>query len=175
MFDRFTPRARQVVVLAQDDARELTYDYIGTEHLLLGLLQEEEGLAARTLRESGVVCADLRAQIGAAGGERKETGQIVFTRHARNVLENALRTAVRWNHGMIGTEHLLAGLLADPSSRAVRLLADSGLQPAVIAERLFTTMQFTHPAAEASEYAPAAPETDEVRPRTDGPYIVGDG
>ena len=109
------------------------------------------------------------------GGERKEAGQILFTRHARNVLENALRTAVRWNHGMIGTEHLLAGLLADPSSRAVRLLADGGLQPAVIAERLFTTMQFTDPAAEASAYAPAAAETDEVRPLTDGPYIVGDG
>jgi ATP-dependent Clp protease ATP-binding subunit ClpC len=175
MFDRFTPRARQVIVLAQDDARELTYDYIGTEHLLLGLLREEEGLAARELRELGVVFADVRAQIGSAGGERKETGQIAFTRHARNVLENALRTAVRWNHGMIATEHLLAGLLADPASRAVRLLADAGLQPALIAERLFTTMQFTDPAAEASGYAPAAAEAEEVRPLTDGPYIVGDG
>jgi ATP-dependent Clp protease ATP-binding subunit ClpC len=175
MFDRFTPRARQVIVLALDDARELTYDYIGTEHLLLGLLREEEGLAARTLRELGVVSADLRARIGSAGGKRKDTGQIVFTRHARHVLEDALRTAVRWNHGMIGTEHLLAGLIADPSSRAVRLLADAGLQPAAIAGRLFATLGFTDPAAEASGYAPAAAETDEVRPRTDGPYIVGDG
>jgi ATP-dependent Clp protease ATP-binding subunit ClpC len=175
MFDRFTPRARQVIVLAQDDARELTYDYIGTEHLLLGLLREEEGLAARTLRELGVTCEDIRARIGSAGGERKETGQIAFTRQARNVLESALRTAVRWNHGMLGTEHLLAGLIADPSSRAVRLLADAGLQPAAIAERLFATMQFTDPAAEASGYAPAAAESDEVKPLTDGPYIVGDG
>jgi ATP-dependent Clp protease ATP-binding subunit ClpC len=175
MFDRFTPRARQVVVFAQDDARELTYDYIGTEHLLLALLREEEGLAARTLRELGVTCEDMRARIGSAGGERKEAGQIPFTNHARHVLENALRIAVRWNHGMIATEHLLAGLLADPSSRAVRLLADGGLQPAAIAERLFTTMQFTDPAAEASAYAPAAAEADEVRPLTNGPYIVGDG
>jgi ATP-dependent Clp protease ATP-binding subunit ClpC len=164
MFDRFTPPARQVIVHAQDEARELTYDYIGTEHLLLGLLREEEGLAARTLLELGVTGEDMRTRIGSAGGERKETGQIAFTRHARNVLESALRTAVRWNHGMIATEHLLAGLLADPSSRAVRLLADVGLLPAVIAERLFATMQFTDPAAEASGYAPAAPETDEVKP-----------
>jgi ATP-dependent Clp protease ATP-binding subunit ClpC len=175
MFDRFTPRARQVIVLAQDEARELTYDYIGTEHLLLGLMREEEGLAARTLRELGIDCADVCARIGSAGGERKETGQIAFTRHARNVLESALRTAVRWNHGMIGTEHLLAGLIADPSSRAVRLLADVGLQPAAIAERLFTMMQFTDPAAEASGYAPSAAESDEVRPLTEGPYSVGEG
>jgi len=175
MFDRFTPPARQVIVFAQDEARELKQDYIGTEHLLLGLLREEEGLAARTLREAGVVTADVRARIGSTGGERKEAGQIPFTKHARNVLESALRTAVRWNHGMIATEHLLAGLLADPLSRAVRLLADAGQQPALIAERLFTTMQFTDPAAEASGYAPAAAETDEVRPVTDGPYIVGDG
>jgi ATP-dependent Clp protease ATP-binding subunit ClpC len=163
MFERFTPRARQVIVLAQDEARELTYDYIGTEHLLLGLMREEEGLAARTLRELGVVCADLRAQIGSAGGERKETGQMMFTEHGRRVLEGALRTAVRWGHGMIGTEHLLAGLLADPSSRAVRVLADAGLQPAAIAERLFATLHFTDPAAEASSYAPALAETDEGR------------
>ena len=152
MFDRFTSPARQVIVFAQDEARELKQDYIGTEHLLLGLLREEEGLAARTLPEVGVTSA-----------------------HARHVLENALRTAVRWSHGMIGTEHLLAGLLADPSSRAVRLLADAGLQPAAIAERLFTTMQFTDPAAEASGYAAAAAETDEVGSLVDGPYIVGDG
>jgi len=150
-------------VLAQVEARELTYDYIGTEHLLLGLLREEEGLAARTLRELGVVCADLRARVGSAGGEREETGQMMFTEHGRRMLEGGLRTAVRWNHGMIGTEHLLAGLLADPSSRAVRLLADAGLQPAAIAERLFVTMGFTDPAAEASRYAPALDETDEGR------------
>ncbi|MDX6441388.1 MAG: ATP-dependent Clp protease ATP-binding subunit ClpC [Gaiellaceae bacterium] len=175
MFDRFTPPARQVIVLAQDEARELKQDYIGTEHLLLSLLREGEGLAARTLREAGVSNADLRARIVSAGGEGKDAGQIPFTKHARHVLENGLRIAVRWNHGMVGTEHLLAGLLADPSSRAVRLLADTGLQPAAIAERLFATMGFTDPAGEGSGYAPAAAESDEVRPLTDGPYIVGDG
>jgi ATP-dependent Clp protease ATP-binding subunit ClpC len=163
VFERFTPRAREVVVRAQNEARELTYDYIGTEHLLLGLLREEEGLAGRTLRELGVRYAELRTHIGSAGGEPKQTGQMTFTKHARRVLEGGLRTAVRWNHGMIGTEHLLAGLLADPSSRAVRLLADAGLQPAAIAERLFVTMHFTDPAAEASSYAPALGETDEGR------------
>jgi ATP-dependent Clp protease ATP-binding subunit ClpC len=161
VFERFTPRARQVIVFAQEEARELTYDYIGTEHLLLGLLREEEGLAARTLRELGVGYAELRTQVGSAGGEHKQTGQLMFTTHARRVLEGALRTAIRWAHGMIGTEHLLAGILADPSSRAVRLLADAGLQPRTIAERLFTTIGFADPAGEASRYAPAAAETDE--------------
>ena len=175
MFDRFTPPARQVIVLAQDEARGLKQDYIGTEHLLLALLREEEGLAARTLRELGVTCEDMRSRIGSAGGERKDAGQIPFTKHARHVLESALRTAVRWNHGMIGTEHLLAGLLADPSSRAVRLLADAGSQPAAIAEPLFAAIGFADPAVEAATYAPAAAETDEVRPVTNGPYIVSDG
>jgi ATP-dependent Clp protease ATP-binding subunit ClpC len=161
VFERFTPRATQVIVFAQDEARELTYDYIGTEHLLLGLLREEEGLAARTLRELGVEYAELRTEIGSAGGERKQTGQMMFTQHARRVLEGALRTAVRWNHGMIGTEHLLAGLLADPSSRAVRFLADAGLQPGAIAGRLFTTLSFADPEGDASSYAPALDETDE--------------
>jgi ATP-dependent Clp protease ATP-binding subunit ClpC len=175
MFDRFTPPARQVIVRAQDEARELKQDYIGTEHLLLGLLSEQEGLAARTLRAVGITSADVRARIASAGGDGREAGQIPFTKHARHVLENALRAAVRWNHGMIGTEHLLAGLLADPSSRAVRLLADAELQPAAIAEGLFATLGFTDPATEASAYAPASAKTDELRPLIDGPYIVGDG
>jgi ATP-dependent Clp protease ATP-binding subunit ClpC len=173
MFDRFTPSARQVVVLAQDEARELRHHYIGTEHLLLGLLREEEGLAARTLREAGVVLTDVRVGVGSTGAER-ETGQIQFTTHARRLLEGGLRAAVRWGHGFVGTEHLLAGLVADPSSRAVRLLADNGLQPATLAERLFATMQFADAAAEASRYAPAAAETDEQRPLTDGTRTVGD-
>ena len=161
MFERFTERARQVVVLAQDEARALRHDYIGTEHVLLGLLREEEGLAARTLRAAGITVARVRARIEPGVGEAKATGQIAFTVHAKHALEQALRIATRWGHAFIGTEHLLAGLLADPSSRAVRLLADAGSQPAGLAERLFATLQFTDAAGEASHYAPASPEPDE--------------
>jgi ATP-dependent Clp protease ATP-binding subunit ClpC len=173
MFERFTERARNAVVLAQDEARGLKHDYIGTEHLLLGLLREEDGLAARTLGEVGLVLADVRASAGSAAGE-VATGQIPFTKHAKRSLQAAVLTANRWGHGFVGTEHLLAGLLADPSSRAVSVLAAAHLQPATVAERLFATMQFTDPVGEASSYAPAAAETDEERPLTDGPYTVGD-
>ena len=161
MFERFTDPARQVVVLAQDEARALKHDYIGTEHLLVGLLREEEGLAARTLDDAGVTLAGVRARIDPGVGEAKATGQIAFTPHAKRALEQALRSAVRWNHAFIGTEHLLVGLVADPSSRAVRALADAGVQPAAIAEPLFATIGFADPAGEASRYAPAAPEPDE--------------
>jgi ATP-dependent Clp protease ATP-binding subunit ClpC len=174
MFERFTERARNAVVLAQGEARGLKHDYIGTEHLLLGLLREEDGLAARTLGGVGLVLADVRASVGSANGEEVATGQIPFTKHAKRALETALLTANRWGHGFVGTEHLLAGLLADPSSRAVSVLAASNLQPATVAERLFATMQFTDPAGEASSYAPAAAQTDEEPPVTDGPYTVGD-
>ena len=166
MFERFTERARQVIVLAQDEARGLGHDYIGTEHILLALLREEEGLGARTLREAGVSLADVRRRIDAGVGDPKAAGQIPFTPHARRVLEAALRRAVRWGHPWIGTEHLLVGLLADPSSRAVRILADAGVQPAAVAERLFATIGFTDAAGEAAGYAPAAAEADERKPDT---------
>jgi ATP-dependent Clp protease ATP-binding subunit ClpC len=175
VFERFTEPARQVIVLAQDEARSLRHDYIGTEHLLLALLREEEGLAARTLRELGVSLGGVRGQIDSGAGELKAAGQIPFTKHARRVLEAALRSGVRWGHAFIGIEHLLVGLLADPSSRAVRILADAGLQPAAIAERLFATIAFADPTGEAAGYAPAAAETNERRPETRGPYIMGDG
>jgi ATP-dependent Clp protease ATP-binding subunit ClpA len=117
----------------------------------------------RCVTSASCTPSSVRRSARQAANTRK-TGQIPFTKHARRVLENALRTAVRWEHEALRTEHLLVGLLADPSSRAVRRLADAGLQPATIAERLFTNMQFADPAGEASGYAPAAAESDEVSP-----------
>ena len=159
MFDRFTPRARQVIVLAQEEARRAGHPYIGTEHLVLGLLLEEEGIAARTLR-------DLNSRSMSSGnalpaGTPYDTGQIPFTPHAKHALEAALATADRWRHPMIGTEHVLAGVIDDPSSRAVRMLADAGSEPATVAEHLFATIGFSDPAGEAARYAPAADEPDE--------------
>src|SRR6185312_9472594 len=93
MFERFTERARQVVVLAQDEARALRHNYIGTEHLLLGLLREEEGVAARVLDALGVTTDEVRAQVGEVVGRGDEvaTGQIPFTPRAKKVLELSLR------------------------------------------------------------------------------------
>jgi ATPases with chaperone activity, ATP-binding subunit len=113
MFERFTERARQVVVLAQDEARRLRHNYIGTEHLLLGLLREEEGIAARVLASLGVTLEEVRGQVGriVGMGDKVESGQIHFTPRAKKVLElSLLREAQSLNHDYIGTEHVLLGL-----------------------------------------------------------------
>jgi ATP-dependent Clp protease ATP-binding subunit ClpC len=115
MFERFTESARQVVVLAQDEARALGHDWIGTEHIFLGLLREQHGsdpLARRVLVELGVDLDQVRARVVALRGARESppTGQIPFTPEAKRTLESALREAVRRKHGFIGSEHLLLGL-----------------------------------------------------------------
>jgi ATP-dependent Clp protease ATP-binding subunit ClpA len=126
MFERFTERARQVVVLAQDEGRGLGHNYIGTEHLLLGLLREEEGLGARVLSSLGITVEEVRAQVARIVGQGDEitTGQIPFTPRAKKVLELALRESQSLGHDFIGTEHLLLGLAADPETAAGRVLAE---------------------------------------------------
>jgi ATP-dependent Clp protease ATP-binding subunit ClpC len=111
VFERFTERARQVVVFAQDEARSLKHNYIGTEHLLLGLLREEEGIAARVLASLDVELDNVRAQVGRIVGEGDEvtTGQIPFTPRAKKVLELALKEAQSLDHNRDFA--LLAGLL----------------------------------------------------------------
>jgi ATP-dependent Clp protease ATP-binding subunit ClpC len=128
-FERFTERARQVVVLAQDEARLLRHNYIGTEHLLLGLLREEEGLAARVLEELGVTLAAVRSQVErivGLGDEVATTGQIPFTPRAKKVLELGLREAVAHKHDYIGTEHILLGVVREGEGVAVRILRELG-------------------------------------------------
>src|SRR4051812_20275428 len=126
MFERFTERARQVVVLAQEEARSLRHNYIGTEHLLLGLLREEEGLAARVLESFDVTVEEVRAQVALIVGEGDEvtTGQIPFTPRAKKVLELSLREALELGHKWIGTEHLLLGLVRESEGVAARILLD---------------------------------------------------
>ncbi len=113
MFERFTERARQVVVLAQEEARILKHNYIGTEHILLGLLREEEGLAARVLESLDITVERVRAQVVriVGSGEEVTSGQIPFTPRAKKVLELALREALSLGHNYIGTEHILLALL----------------------------------------------------------------
>jgi ATP-dependent Clp protease ATP-binding subunit ClpC len=126
MFERFTERARQVVVLAQDEARSLKHNYIGTEHILLGLLREEEGLAARVLESLDITVEEVRAQIARIVGQGDEvtTGQIPFTPRAKKVLELALREALSLGHNYIGTEHILLGLVRENEGVAARILLD---------------------------------------------------
>jgi ATP-dependent Clp protease ATP-binding subunit ClpA len=106
MFERFTERARQVVVLAQEEARMLRHNYVGTEHELLGLLREQEGLAARVLESLGVTIEGVRDQVRqiVGSGEEVTSGQIPFTPRAKKVLELALHEAMALGHNYIGTE-----------------------------------------------------------------------
>src|ERR1700751_4311961 len=126
MFERFTERARQVVVLAQEEARTLKHNYIGTEHILLGLLREEEGLAARVLESLDITVEEERAQVAriVGPGDEGATGQIPFTPRAKKVLELALREALSLGHNYIGTEHILLGLVRENEGVAARILLD---------------------------------------------------
>jgi ATP-dependent Clp protease ATP-binding subunit ClpC len=126
VFERFTERARQVVVLAQEEARTLKHNYIGTEHILLGLLREEEGLAARVLESLDITVERVRAQVVriVGSGEEVTSGQIPFTPRAKKVLELALREALSLGHNYIGTEHILLGLVRENEGVAARILLD---------------------------------------------------
>jgi len=125
VFERFTERARQVVVLAQDEARALGHDYIGTEHLLLGLLREEQGVGAQTLQGLGLTLEAVREQVVAHVGRSESndhTGQIPFSPRGKRALELALREALGLGHNHIGTEHLLLGLVRQEEGTASTVL-----------------------------------------------------
>ena len=128
MFERFTERARQVVVLAQEEARTLKHNYIGTENILLGLLREEEGLAARVLESLDITVERVRAQVVriVGSGEEVTSGQIPFTPRAKKVLELALREAIQLGHTYIGTEHILLGLIREGDGVAAQVLVRLG-------------------------------------------------
>jgi ATP-dependent Clp protease ATP-binding subunit ClpC len=139
VFERFTERARQVVVLAQDEARSFKHNYIGTEHVLLGLLREEEGIAARTLASMGMTLEGARAEVESIvgiGESEVTSGQIPFTPRAKKVLELALREALAMGHNHIGTEHVLLGLLREEDAVAVQILRAAGLAPERVREEV---------------------------------------
>ena len=129
MFERFTDRARRVVVLAQEEARTLDHGYIGTEHLLLGLIREGDGVAARALVSLGISLEAVREQVGEiiGRGQQPPPGHIPFTPRAKKVLELALREAQQLGHDYIGTEHLLLGLIREGSGVAAQVLVRLGV------------------------------------------------
>ena len=126
MFERFTERARYVVVMAQDEARTLKHNYIGTEHILLGLLREEHGPAGRVLSALGITVEEVRAQVVriVGLGDEPTEANIPFTPRAKKVLELALREALALGHDYIGTEHILLGLVRENEGVAARILLD---------------------------------------------------
>jgi hypothetical protein len=128
MFQRFTDRARRVIVLAQEEARHLNHNYIGTEHLLLGLVHEGEGVAAQALTQLDVSLEAVRAEVTEIIGQGAQapTGHIPFTPRAKKVLELSLREALELGHNYIGTEHILLGLLREGQGVGAQVLVGLG-------------------------------------------------
>ncbi|MCB1249397.1 MAG: AAA family ATPase, partial [Acidimicrobiales bacterium] len=128
MFERFTDRARRVVVLAQEEARLLNHNYIGTEHILLGLIHEGEGVAAKALESLGISLEAVRSQVEEIIGQggSSPSGHIPFTPRAKKVLELSLREALQLGHNYIGTEHILLGLIREGEGVAAQVLVKLG-------------------------------------------------
>ena len=165
MFERFTDRARRVVVLAQEEARMLRHNYTGTEHILLGLLREGEGVAARALESLGISLEAVRQQVEGiiCQGQQAPSGHIPFTPRAKNVLELSLREALQLGHNYIGTEHILLGLIGEGEGGGVaaQVLVKLGADPGRVRQqvnRLLAGAPGKEPAAAAapSETAPSA-------------------
>jgi len=128
MFEQFTDRARRVVALAQDEARMLNHDYIGTEHILLGLIHEGDGVAAKALESLGISLDAVRQQVLEiiGRGEQAPPGHIPFTPRAKKVLELSLREALQLGHNYISTEHILLGLIREGDGVAAQVLVKLG-------------------------------------------------
>jgi ATP-dependent Clp protease ATP-binding subunit ClpC len=157
MFERFTERARNVVVLASDEARALRHNYIGTEHLLLGLLREQEGLAQRVLDRLGVTAERVRKQVVriVGSGDEVTPGQIPFTPRAKDGLQLAYREALGMGNNYIGTEHLLLALSSQDMGLASQLLTEFGAD----AKRIRREVVTLSPAPQDRGARPAARPT----------------
>src|SRR5215475_12475501 len=172
MFERFTNRARHAVVLAQEEARRLHHSYIGTEHVLLGLLGEPDGLAGRALAGAGMSLEAARNEVTAivGTGSASVSGHIPFTPRAKKVLELSLREALQLHHNYIGTEHILLGLIGEGEGVAAQVLTQHAdltairaavldLLPAASAEAARARRWLRRPRAAAPGEASAPPET----------------
>jgi ATP-dependent Clp protease ATP-binding subunit ClpA len=164
MFERFTDWARRVVVLAQEEARQLDHNYIGTEHLLLGLLREGHGTAFEALKSLGVSLEAARQQVEEIIGRGKRTpsGHIPFTPRAKKTLELALREALQLGHDYIGTEHILLGLIREGDGVAAQMLARLGIDLNVVRRRVIELLPSGDPRlrqspSRPSERAPGSP------------------
>jgi len=149
MFQRFTDRARRVVVLAQEEASGLGHNYIGTEHILLGLIHEGEGVAAKALKSLGVGLDPVRQQVEEIIGRGQEapSGHIPFTRRAKKVLELSLRESKQLGHNYIGTEHILLGLIREGDGVAAQVLVRLGADLNRVRQQVIQLLR-GHPAEE---------------------------
>src|ERR1700683_3959662 len=166
MFERFTDRARRVVVLAQEEARMLNHNYIGTEHILLGLIHEGEGVAAKSLESLGISLEGVRSQVEEiiGQGQQAPSGHIPFTPRAKKVLELSLREALQLGHNYIGTEHILLGLIREGEGVAAQVLVKLGADLNRVRQQviqLLSGYQGKEPAAAGAPFE-TAPSTSPV-------------
>src|ERR1700736_264304 len=159
MFERFTDRARRVVVLAQEEARMLNHNYIGTEHILLGLIHEGEGVAAKALESLGISLDAVRQQVEEiiGQGQQAPSGHIPFTPRAKKVLELSRREAEQLGHNYIGTEHILLGLIREGGGVAAQVLVKLGADLNRVRQTVIQWLQ-GHPAKEPASTRSAAQE-----------------
>src|SRR5690349_2662793 len=167
MFERFTDRARRVVVLAQEEARMLNHNYIGTEHILLGLIHEGEGVAAKALESLGISLDAVRQQVEEiiGQGQQAPSGHIPFTPRAKKVLELSLREALQLGHNYIGTEHILLGLIREGDGVAARVLVKLGADVNRVRQQVIQLLhgyQGKEPASAGTAGAESAPSTSLV-------------
>ena len=174
MFERFTDRAKQVVVLAQTQASLLNHNYIGTEHLLLGLIEEGEGVAAQTLERLNISLelarAEVEEMIGRGGAPA--AGHIPFTPRAKKVLELSLREALQLGHNHIGTEHLLLGLIREGEGVAAQVLVKLGADLDRVRAQVLELLEVDEPAP-ARYWRRARGASPTVDPPSDDPIVLG--
>jgi len=181
MFQRFTDRARRAVHLAQEEARLLRHNYVGTEHLLLGLLYEGEAVAAKALESLGISREEVRGQVEEiiGLGQGSPAGPIPFTCRAKKVLELSLREALALGHHYIGTEHLLLGLLREDEGVAAQVLARLGTDHARIRERVLDMLNGEREQTDlhtqlATDLADTAEQLTQVRRQKEAAFDAGD-
>jgi ATP-dependent Clp protease ATP-binding subunit ClpC len=164
MFERYTDRARRVVVMAQEDARDLGHNYVGTEHILLGLIHEGTGVAARALTALGVSLDESRAQVEAIIGRgdlaHVQNGPIPFTPRTKKVLELAAREAQKLGHSYIGTEHILLGLMLEGDGVGAQVLASAGIEFSAVRHQIRELLR----GSQESSLPPGEPQAARPRP-----------
>ena len=166
MFERFTDRARRVVVLAQEEARLLDHNYIGTEHILLGLIHEGDGVAAKALTSLGISLDAMRQAvediIGRGTQPLSGTGHIPFTPRAKKVLELSLREALQLGSDYIGTEHILLGLIHEGDGVAATVLTGAGVNLSRAREQVIKLLHGRREEDAPSPFVSAAPAADDL-------------
>jgi ATP-dependent Clp protease ATP-binding subunit ClpC len=140
MFERFTDLSRSVLVIAQQEALSLNHNAIGTEHLLLGLLRERDGVAAKALEELNISLADVRERIPEAADDGSTSTEPPFTSRVKKVLEFSVSEAMQLGHDLIGTEHILLGLIREGEGLGVKVLANLGVDPPIVRLRVIKVL-----------------------------------